>query len=524
MKHNYLFFNILKFKHTLSIKNYEEQYIHTILEYVFDLAKIADNASALYFLEQASVLPSQKLQREHLKELLVTNKYTIEDLSAGLNDLVETGWIALTDEQELIYTYHPVIQEIVREKVMPNTDNMIRVILNKLGYGLEKDFININIWIEYGKSILLYGDENNISTIQLLNSVALAYEKKGEYHEAIKCAERTIRVLPAESPNLFSPLNIIGTSYLYLSEPKKAKDYYQKALEICNKYNNIVPSSAIIASYSNLGNLALREGYYRKSIEYGENALSILEKLPKSEFLFHKATVYNNIAIAYRHLDKHNEAISFNLEVIKIRETILPPNHPYLATSYSNISINYLNIKQVDIALEYALKALDIYQQIKHPLIAIAYLNLGCIYDAKKDFHKSLEAAFEALKILDVDSFDSHKALVNVSHAYFQLKRYDDALKYVMLAIEVSIKKLGFSHPEAKDVITSGKIYLEDAITEEGKEKYIEYIQWFQQNLNYDVEQDLNDKVILKKPNYLGCLILMGMLMVLFWGIYKLIF
>ena len=74
------------------------------------------------------------------------------------------------------------------------------------------------------------------------------------------------------------------------------------------------------------------------------------------------------------------------LKAMKIREKVLPPEHPSLAISYNNVGITYAYMKDFSKAVEYLEKALEIREKVlppEHPDIESTKQSLmGIRFDA----------------------------------------------------------------------------------------------------------------------------------------------
>jgi tetratricopeptide (TPR) repeat protein len=59
-------------------------------------------------------------------------------------------------------------------------------------------------------------------------------------------------------------------------------------------------------------------------------------------------------------MEKYSEALSMHEKAIDIRQRTLPPNHPYLATSYDNTGKVYEKMGEYSKALSFYERAVDI--------------------------------------------------------------------------------------------------------------------------------------------------------------------
>jgi tetratricopeptide (TPR) repeat protein len=91
------------------------------------------------------------------------------------------------------------------------------------------------------------------------------------------------------------------------------------------------------------------------------------------------ATLANNLSGIYKALGQLDRALEFQLKTLEIKEQVLDKNHPSLATSYNNLSSIYQALGQLDRARPYAQKAVDILAALfphGHPNLDIFKRNL----------------------------------------------------------------------------------------------------------------------------------------------------
>jgi len=156
----------------------------------------------------------------------------------------------------------------------------------------------------------------------------------------------------------------------------------------------------------------LIESLTRKlKVEPGENPLDKQGYVVFADTLLHyidethekAATLANNLSLRYSDLGQLEKALEFQLKDIEIRDKVLDKNHPSLATSYNNASMIYKDLGQLKKALEIQLQTVDIFEQIldkNHPDLAASYNNLSLIYHDMKDFPTALTYTQKAVSIL----------------------------------------------------------------------------------------------------------------------------
>ena len=183
---------------------------------------------------------------------------------------------------------------------------------------------------------------------------------------------------------------------------------------------------------------------------YEKHLPSMEERLKNTEKL---ATVYNNLGSIYGNLGDHSKALEFKLKALEIWEKVLPPDHPDLAASYNNVGSTYGNLSDHRKALEFKLKALEIRKKVlppDHPDLATSYNNMGTTYSGLGDHRKALEFMLKALeireKVLPPEHPDLAGSYNNVGLTYGELGDHSKALEFKLKALEIREKVLPPEH------------------------------------------------------------------------------
>jgi ribosomal protein S12 methylthiotransferase accessory factor len=150
---------------------------------------------------------------------------------------------------------------------------------------------------------------------------------------AIQELENMNKLLPGKYYTQF----FLGTSYLALEEPAKALSFFEKALALDPKEQD-VPSI-----YSYMG-LCLKDlGQYREAIAAAEKA----ETLDRE-----RTDVYNLMGFCYYKLKEHEKAIDCFKRVLEL--------NPASAIDYANIGSNYRDMGDREKAVRYYRFALEL--------------------------------------------------------------------------------------------------------------------------------------------------------------------
>ncbi len=166
------------------------------------------------------------------------------------------------------------------------------------------------------------------------------------------------------------------------------------------------------------------------------------------------ANLANNVSLLYKDMGRLEKALEFQLKAMDIYEKALDGNHPLVATSYNNVSLIYKDMGQLEKALEFQLKALDIREKVlakNHPDLATSYNNVSSIYYTMRQLEKALEFQLKALDIREKVLAKNHPYLAqsyyNISLAYRDMEDIAAALPYAQKDVDIWQALFPGGHP-----------------------------------------------------------------------------
>ena len=206
-------------------------------------------------------------------------------------------------EDEVLFSMHSVfriddIQRMnenerlfqVKLTLTSDNDEDLRVLTKRIQEEIDPD---CKEWYRLGKLLLKLGEPDKAQEVYevLLGQASDDIEKalsyhyigwakmdKGEYKEALKYYEKTLKVrqqsLPSNHPDLGHSYNNIGVVYKNMGDYSKALSSHEKALEIRQQS---LPSnhSDLAASYSNIGVVYDNMGEYSKALSFTKKPLKL---------------------------------------------------------------------------------------------------------------------------------------------------------------------------------------------------------------------------------------------------------
>lgn len=154
-------------------------------------------------------------------------------------------------------------------------------------------------------------------------------------------------------------------------------------------------------------------------------------------------------------MEEHSTALTFLGQALKIQQETLPPS---LATTYNNICMAYYSIENHPTALTYYQQALAIRQKChppNHPQLAMSYNSMGIMHKLIGDYSVALSCYERILEIQQKALISPYHSLLviiynNMTGILEDQYRYQEAIEYPLLSIEIAGYSLRPDHPDTQ--------------------------------------------------------------------------
>ena len=161
------------------------------------------------------------------------------------------------------------------------------------------------------------------------------------------------------------------------------------------------------------------------------------------------------LGLAYREDGRINDAIALQERTVEQRAT-LPPHHPELLISLSNLAVSYIDVGRTEEAIRMLTTCLQPMRELfglEDPQVLAAQSSLGTAYQDLGQHGQALTLYKETLSQRLVTLGPSHPATLrsqdDVTGAYAALGRFDEAATLCREAMNRRFRVLGAEHPEA---------------------------------------------------------------------------
>jgi len=172
--------------------------------------------------------------------------------------------------------------------------------------------------------------------------------------------------------------------------------------------------------YRGLAMVATTYHKYDEAIENFQNQLELLTKYEEPEEI---GTAYTFMGEVYLFKNELDKALSYEQKALDI---LLPLNAPQLSNVYAIMGTIYMQNKDFSQALEYQEKGLAIDRQSRpenHQIFGITYANMGATYHLSGDYIKALEYYKKARKVYSKTIAPNHPGVLSVEENIRRVER-----------------------------------------------------------------------------------------------------
>lgn len=173
--------------------------------------------------------------------------------------------------------------------------------------------------------------------------------------------------------------NSLGIVSNQLDDFKRAKDYYEEALNIIldNKIENVDDLKYFL--YNNLGVLYKEEKNYSKALYYLNESLNNNNLYAKDRYVY--SSTINNIGMIYLEKKDYKTSLFLLKKALHIRDSLKSVPHQIL--SYNNLSEYYSVLRDTTTAIEFSNKAIKLAKETKVPQDIVSSLQQASLVDKK---------------------------------------------------------------------------------------------------------------------------------------------
>ncbi|CAF2102345.1 unnamed protein product [Rotaria magnacalcarata] len=271
---------------------------------------------------------------------------------------------------------------------------------------------------------------------------------QGLFDEALMCFKTVYDIQRHEKTldyqDLARTLNNLGLVYLEQKNYDLALDFHFDVVKIYKQHLEL-PELLSANSYNAIGVIFTYKYEYKRALKYLFRAMKLYEKdLPTVDHPI-MATNYNSIGLVFYYTKQYDQALDYCLKALNIREKVLPISHPHIADSCNNVALIYHHLNEYEKTLDLFQRSLKIYEESrdKKMRIPICWNNMGLLSLDQHNYDQAIEYYMKALDLYNND--DTNKnihmeeigfTIDNLGVAYEMKSDFNNALIYYRQGLE----------------------------------------------------------------------------------------
>lgn len=287
-----------------------------------------------------------------------------------------------------------------------------------------------------------------------------------------------------QKKSLTSEILLLNKISAYYSEVNI--DSSKKYLDDARKKLKKIPDKYLNADYYMAYGIYLwKSGQVNDAIYYLKNSASLYSSI---DSITKMQSVYNIIGNCYHELDMYDSAYHYHKMVTEMFDISSSDSEKFLmlGLNYNNLANIHFNKNNNKQALDYYLKALDIFRKLKnYEHIAVILDNIGRVNMEIKDNEKAIKYFKDAIKINEVTGNKNNlcKNYNGIGVAYQNINQYDSSYFYFNKAVKIS-ENSGFNKLLAKSNHNLGTLFIK-------MKEYDQALKYLEKSLHYYKELKL---------------------------------
>ena len=246
----------------------------------------------------------------------------------------------------------------------------------------------------------------------------------------------------------------LGHNYYVHGDNALSLDFTNKALTLYYKIHN---RQGIAKTLNYIGIITQTFGDFEGALAAQLKALQNYEDIKDYDGII---LTYNHLGVFYKNLNEFSKETDFYNQALKLLEA--HPNEKLLARTYNNIANMYWLNGELNNALKYNTKALELKKKIHAGPIDMvnSYLSMGSVLRSLKQYKAAAEQFNMGLKIANKIGNKNHQAILlkNLGVLYSLMKQYNKALAYHKESMGLA-REINFNRVILDNLESLSKIY-----------------------------------------------------------------
>ncbi|MEO0480196.1 MAG: serine/threonine-protein kinase [Planctomycetota bacterium] len=297
---------------------------------------------------------------------------------------------------------------------------------------------------------------DHVGHAQDLRTLSKIYRIASRYQEAVVAAEEALaldrRVLGETHPDVFTDMWLVQSALARYGDDESAIEILRELIDLERQHLGDHPNVAL--STSQLATFYSRRRDYETAESLFKEALDLQRSLLPQDHP-EIATTLSNLGVLYNRWPARNqEAIPLFQESLEMRRRLFPPQHEAVLESLNHSAGGYFRTRQFDKAEEIYREVLEIRRERYgiHERVAGGLYGVAIAMDAQGKGEEALQLLEESLEILSQCVREDHQDVARtcslIAKIHFTNQRVLEALDYSNRHLEICLSRMRADAPD----------------------------------------------------------------------------
>ena len=307
----------------------------------------------------------------------------------------------------------------------------------------------------------LFGEKHKDTVLTYLNLGAV-YLNMEDYDASLNWSYKSYNFLKKKifDPNKYALMNVlnnIALAYNKKGDKDLALKWYFKSMKIAEKSIKTT-KSFLVTLYNNISLIYRSKKDFSSALRYQKLALNYAKQV-YPEYHPQLANIYSAMSAVYTAQKNHNLSLKYSFKSLNVLKKSFGDNHPRTAIAYSNVGHDYVKLEDYYKAMEYFKLSLACYKNLQGQQ-SIDYIKtyeeIAKIYYMAKHYQCSATLYEDIIALRE--SFNDNKKInignlsYNIARNYEELQK-DDSIVWYERCIQIYKEELGQTHPQTIDAM-----------------------------------------------------------------------
>lgn len=284
--------------------------------------------------------------------------------AAGLAPLLGEVGIQLSRLTELPEVFAHLLEVAQEEREQASIEHEWGTVLVRLGQYAEAE---PHLLRALSLRRRIHGSDLHADVVATLNALGTLHYAAGRFTEALEFLNQVVAICDTLDLWTLKTAGVhvnLGNIETYRSNYRAAENHFLRVVEVWEAAGQ-PPHFVMVGNWVGLGTAATYQFQHTRAKEWYERALEMHQQLFGDKLTIMVAGINHNLGNVFAGLGRHEEAVRYYLDSLRIKREIFGSDlHPDILLTVEALSVTYREVEQTELAEQYSALAIRLAHEI----------------------------------------------------------------------------------------------------------------------------------------------------------------